>query len=200
MKFFDINRRDNPNKLNLVALFFVIIAIAGVFLSVRDVKETPQKKDRVEALKKIASDTTIKNIDVRYKTADPGKFSKDENLPGTSQYTQKFYQTMITVSVLFILFFIVVYLLKKKNKISFKGGENIKIIDRKYLGQKQYLTTVIVEHEKLLLGVTEHSINLIKNLGNIENPTQEEPKSSETEDETSFPKVLGKLNRNTHEN
>lgn len=196
MKFIDVEKRNSPMKLNLIALVFVIIAIAGVFLSVGDKKDVK----RIEKLQEIAADTTIKNIDVTYKPSDPGKFQKQKSMAGTSQYMQSFYRTMITVSILFVLFFLVVYLMKKKEKPG-SGNGDIKIVDRKYLGQKQYLLTVMIENEKLLLGVTDHSINLIKKLGNTSDIAEETIRDSVADDDKdSFPKILGKLRRNTNEN
>lgn len=200
MKFVDLNKRNNPTKLNIIALLFVIIAISGVFLSVNNNQKDADKKGKVEELKKIASDTTIKNIDVTYKTADPGEFSDTVKLSQTSEYTKKFYQTMITVTILFVVFLLVVYLLKKKNNLNFGANDNIKVLDKKYLGQKQYLVTVVIENQRLLLGVTDHSINLIKTLDEIDQKSEKQNDNDIQEDENSFPKILGKLRKNSNEN
>eukprot|EP01156_Anaeramoeba_ignava_P001994 Anaeramoba_ignava/a217287_100.p3 GENE.a217287_100~~a217287_100.p3 ORF type:complete len:198 (-),score=24.85 a217287_100:9-602(-) len=197
MKFVDVEKRKSPMKMNLIALVFVVIAITGVFMTVNQPKKA--EKERTERLQEIAADTTIKNIDVTYKPSDPGKFSKEKSMARTSQYTQSFYKTMITVTILFVLFFLVVYILKKRTNLNLSAGDNIKIIERKYLGQKQSLITVQVENEKLLLGVTDHSINLIKILGNSTGETEDKNDSIEDEAD-SFPKILGKLRNTTNEN
>ncbi len=197
MKFIDRKKKNNPTKMNIVALFFALIAIAGIFLSIRDIKQPVDKQEQVEKLKKIAQDTTIKNINIEYKESDPGKFSEDANMPSTTGYTQKFFQSMLTVLALLFLLLLIVYLFKKKNKLEFGGNTNIKIIDRKYLGQKQYLATIIVDDEKLLLGITDQSINLIKTLENDEPLEDEETHQnfSKRQSET-FPKILGNLRKN----
>ena len=104
---------------------------------------------------------------------------------------------MLTVLALLFLLLLIVYLFKKKNKLEFGGNTNIKIIDRKYLGQKQYLATIIVDDEKLLLGITDQSINLIKTLENDEPLEDEETHQnfSKQQSET-FPKILGNLRKN----
>ncbi len=106
---------------------------------------------------------------------------------------------MITVTALFVLFMLVIYLLKKKKNMKVGSGDKIKVLDRKYLGQKQYLATVIVENEKLLLGVTDQSINLIKTLEYSSNGEQKSEEKNDDINETSFPKILGKLRNNSNE-
>ncbi len=184
--------------MNMIALFFAIIAIAGVFLSIRDINQPEDKKEQVEKLKAIAQDTTIKNINIQYKESDSGKFSNESKLPSTTGYTKKFFQSTLTVLALLFLILIVVYIYKKKNNLNFNNSANIKIINRKYLGQKQYLATVLVDDEKLLLGITDHNINLIKTLDtDIENEDLNE-NSSEPQSET-FPKILGKIRKTENE-
>ncbi|MFP4547696.1 MAG: flagellar biosynthetic protein FliO [Fidelibacterota bacterium] len=194
MKFIDRNKKNHPAKMNMIALFFAIIAIAGVFLSVRDMNQPEDKKEQVEKLKAIAQDTTIKNINIEYKESDSGKFSNESKLPSTTGYTKKFFQSMLTVLALLFLILIVVYIFKKKNNLNFNNATNIKIIDRKYLGQKQYLATVLVDDEKLLLGITDHSINLIKTLDTDVENEDVNKNFSEPQSET-FPKILGKIRK-----
>lgn len=200
MKFLDRNKKNNPTKMNVIALFFAIIAIAGVFLSVRDFNEPENKQEQVEKLKEIAQDTTIKNINIKYKESDPGEFSGESNLPSTSGYTKKFFQSMLTVLALLFVLLLVVYIFKKKNNLNSGNSTNIKIIDRKYLGQKQYLATVIVENEKLLLGITDQSINLIKTLEKTsEDDMPEKNKKSSDQPADAFPKILGKIRKTDNE-
>ena len=196
MKFIDINKRNSPAKLNLITLIFALIAISGIFFSLNDSKSKKESKGKqhVEKLQKIASDTTLKNIDVRYKTIDPGKFANSTQFSQNKDYSKKFYQAMITVVILFVLFLLVVYLLKKRTNIKFGNNDNIKILGRKYLGQKQFIATVKVDGEKLLLGVTGHSINLLRVIDSNQSKS-EDTKETIEEQEESFPRVLGKIKK-----
>ena len=200
MKFLDISKATNTGKMNIIALLFVLIAIAGVFLTLDPGKAERDKKEKVEKLKEIAADTSIKNITVEYKESDPGEFQQVSNLSKISGYTGKFFQSMLTVVVLLMIFAIVMYLLKKKQKLNFGSTNNIKIIDRKYLGQKQYLVTVIVDDEKLLLGVTDQSINMIKKLSYDSKFEQQKEAVTEKETTETFPKILGKIRNKKNEN
>lgn len=107
---------------------------------------------------------------------------------------------MLTVLALLFLLLLIVYIFKKKNNLNFGNSANIRILDRKYLGQKQYLATIIVDNKKLLLGITDHSINLIKTLeyDNMQDSTSAKEKTSEQKNE-SFPKILGKIRKTDHE-
>ena len=199
MKFVDMNKATKPRTMNIIALLFAIVMIAGIFLTIDPGKTNSEKQENVEKLKEIAADTTIKNIKVEYKEADPGEFSKSKNLPRISNYNSRFYQSMLTVVILLMFFILVMYLLKKRQKMNFGSTSNIKIIDRKYLGQKQFLATVVVDDEKLLLGVTDQSINLIKKLNyDPELEKQKQDENSKGSSET-FPKILGKIRINKNE-
>ncbi len=200
MKFIDNEKSNNPKKLNIIALIFVLIALAGVFLNLNNDKQKLDKIEKVETLKKIASDTTLKNINIKYKTADSGEFTSNSKLTQTSEYTKKFHQTMITVAILFVVFLLVIYLLKKKNNFNFGTNDNIKIIDKKFLGQKQFLVTIIVENEKLLLGITDQSINLIKTFKLNSKEKQKDENENVDKNKDSFPKVLGKIRNDSNSN
>ncbi len=191
MKFFDLSKRKNATKLNLVAVVFALIAISGVFLSIQDINKT-KKPSRKEQLEKIANDTTLKNINVKYKDTEDKAAPGKSRFKSSRDYTAKFFQSMLTITILLILVFGVLYFYKKKKQPHLSS--NIKVVDRKYLGQKQYIATVVVENEKLLLGVTDHSINLIKKL---DLPTKRDSQESEPQEE--FPKILGKIRKSENE-
>jgi len=200
MKFVDLSKASKPAKMNLIALIFVLITISGVFLTLDPGRGQREKQEKVEKLKAIAADTTIKNINVEYKESDPGEFAQPNDLPKISTYTGKFFQSMITVVILLMILVIIMYLLKKKQKLNFGSNNTIRIIDKKYLGQKQYLATVIVDDEKLLLGVTDQQINLIKKMDYDPKLESQNDKENSKEENNTFPKILGKIKFNQHEN
>ncbi|MBN2280464.1 MAG: flagellar biosynthetic protein FliO [Candidatus Marinimicrobia bacterium] len=188
-----MNKTTKPAKMNFIALLFVLIAIAGVFLTIDPAKKNRGRDEKVEKLKEIAADTTIKNIKVEYKEADRGEFTPAEDLPRISDYNKKFFQSMVTMIILLVVFLLIAYFFKHKGKNNTGTGTGIKITDRKYLGPKQYLAIVIVEGERLLLGITDQSINLLKKLPQTDLSDETDNDQSAEAEDVSFPKILGKI-------
>ncbi|MDC1067863.1 flagellar biosynthetic protein FliO [Candidatus Kapabacteria bacterium] len=80
-----------------------------------------------------------------------------------SPMTNAFFTMIMGVGAIGVIFFV---LKKYSKKISPKmGGNNeIQIISRSSLTPKSHLYIVEIENQKLVLGVTENSINLVKEL------------------------------------
>lgn len=106
--------------------------------------------------------------------------------------TQAFATLALAVAAIAIIF----WLLKKySKKISPKlGNKNIDIKSRSSLTPKSHLYIVEVEGEKLLLGVTENSVNLIKELKikdeNTSNGIPDNLKLNSEKDDISFKSFL----------
>jgi flagellar biosynthetic protein FliO len=98
---------------------------------------------------------------------------------------------------LFILALIIVgfYIYRKSmGKFVATGKNQIKVVARYTLGPKQMLLVVHVERQKLLLGVTEQGINLLKDFG----PAPEDEQEIEPQQTLSagFGSILSKLKKN----
>ena len=52
------------------------------------------------------------------------------------------------------------------------GSDQMRILARYPIGQRQYLLLVAVEGRKMLLGITEQSINFLANLGEADEPPE----------------------------
>ena len=186
--------KSEKTKSYLIALIFVIIAIIGVWLTFRDPSqsESAPKKEKSGVYKE---DTLSQKNQVTGFKSDSTKFSNyskraDNNSGGIIK--------TVIITILFIIFIIIGMMIFKNKFSSGKTfGMDLDILGKKYFGQKQFLLMVRVENRKLLLGVTDDSINLIKDFGEIEDKekSQGSPRPKEQESGT-FPKILKQISFN----
>lgn len=73
-----------------------------------------------------------------------------------------------TLLILFVIFIGARFYRKYANLSNDGPKSNFRIISRKTIGPKQFLLLINVEGHKLLLGVSEQSINLISDFGIVE--------------------------------
>ena len=84
-----------------------------------------------------------------------------ESVPFNSNYSHYFLRTLGITGIIIIL--ILVGFKWYKNKLSFEGDYfSMEILGKQHISPKQYLMMVRIEGRKLLMGVSEHSINLVK--------------------------------------
>ena len=84
-----------------------------------------------------------------------------ESVPFNSNYSHYFLKTLGITGIIIIL--ILVGFKWYKNKLSFEGDYfSMEILGKQHISPKQYLMMVRIEGRKLLMGVSEHSINLVK--------------------------------------
>lgn len=84
-----------------------------------------------------------------------------DNQPGRLNYPGYIRRTLLITGAVLLLFFVLVKWYQKRVKGDITTMLSIDIIGRKYIAPKQYLLMVEVEDQKLLLGITDSSINLI---------------------------------------
>ena len=70
------------------------------------------------------------------------------------------------LGVVIIMFFAFVWIMKRMSGLTPRGGENMKVSGGLSLGQRERLVIVEVDNQRLLLGVTAQSIQLIRELSN----------------------------------
>jgi len=84
-----------------------------------------------------------------------------ESVSFSSNYSHYFLRTLGITGLIIIL--ILVGFKWYKNKLSFEGDYfSMEILGKQHISPKQYLMMVRIEGRKLLMGVSEHSINLVK--------------------------------------
>ena len=84
-----------------------------------------------------------------------------ESIPFNSNCSHYFLRTLCITGIIIIL--ILVGFKWYKNKLSFEGDYfSMEILGKQHISPKQYLMMVRIEGRKLLMGVSEQSINLVK--------------------------------------
>mgnify|MGYP001958827634 FL=1 len=84
-----------------------------------------------------------------------------ESVPFNSNYSHFIFRTLGITS--FIIVFILAGFKWYKNKLSFEDNYfSMEVLGKQHINPKQYLMMVRIEGRKLLMGVSEQSINLIK--------------------------------------
>jgi flagellar biogenesis protein FliO len=186
--------KSDRTKSYLIALVFIIIAIIGVWLTFREPSqsESPKQEEKSGVYKE---DTLSQKKQVTGFKSDSANFSNYSKR--TDSYSGGILKTVI-ITVLFIIFIVIGMMIFKKKFSSGKTfGMDLDILGKKYFGQKQFLLMVRVENRKLLLGITDDSINLIKDFGEIDDDERiqgnPEPKEQES---NPFPKILKQISFN----
>ena len=78
-----------------------------------------------------------------------------------------FFLRVVWVTFLILGMIVGAYYIYKRRfgKQMASSKSRIKVIARHNLGTRQALLMIVAEHQKLLIGMTEHSINLIRDMG-----------------------------------
>jgi len=96
-----------------------------------------------------------------YDAAQIHSSNKGESVPFNSNYSHFIFRTLGITG--FIIVLILVGFKWYKNKLSFDDNYfSMEVLGKQHINPKQYLMMVRIEGRKLLMGVSEQSINLIK--------------------------------------
>ena len=121
-----------------LALLFVVIAVLGIVMTMNRTSHRP----------------SLAMPDSTYVTP--------ENTESPRSFGSYIVRTVVVTGMIIITLLLAMKYYKKRNVIDGAGRYHFEILGKRYLSPKQYLVMVRVEDSKLLLGVTDHSINLIK--------------------------------------
>ncbi len=79
-----------------------------------------------------------------------------------------FYKVFLITAILLLIFIVIMYIYKKlSGKPVINSKSKIMILSRQNLGPKQSVMVVSIEDKKYALGVTDHSVQLIAELGPV---------------------------------
>ncbi len=77
-----------------------------------------------------------------------------------------FYKVFLITAILLLLFVAIMYIYKKlSGRPVIQNKSRIFILSRQSLGPKQSVMVVAIENKKYALGVTDHSVQLVAELG-----------------------------------
>lgn len=74
--------------------------------------------------------------------------------------------TIFSLGIVIVIAYFILLLLKKKGMVKL-DGKYIKVVDVLQIGQDKQLMVVEVEGKRMLIGVTNSSVNFIQDLGEI---------------------------------
>ncbi len=153
-----------------VALLFVLVMIMGMLWIFNDPPGTQYDKPSLES-----------------------PLQNQEPKPIQTNYGWYFFRIIAVTGFLIVLF--VVGAKYYKRKMTQTGHYfDMRVLGKQYISTKQYLMMVRVEDRKMLLGVTDHSINLLKEFD--ENEDNSETEEDANEQEKSFGKILKRIKVN----
>jgi len=129
--------RGRSGSLGL-ALLFMVIAVLGIVMT----------------MNRTSHRSSLAMSDSAYVTS--------ENAESPRSFGSYVVRTIVVTGMIIIILLLAMKYYKKRNVIDGAGRYHFEILGKRHLSPKQYLVMVRVEESKLLLGVTDHSINLIK--------------------------------------
>ncbi|MCF7886416.1 MAG: flagellar biosynthetic protein FliO [Candidatus Marinimicrobia bacterium] len=181
-------------KSYIVALIFIFIAVIGIWLTFSGSSHNKPEKTEQQA--------KITTTDSTSKPSQPDQFNGDStSFTGYNRKSNnssgKIIKTIV-IAVLFLVFLTIgLIIFKRKFNTSKISGMDMEVLGKRHFGQKQFIIMTRVENKKLLLGVTDHSINLIKDFGEIEEGNEDyHSPDSEGKSESSFPKIIKQISIN----
>jgi len=130
---------QSGKKSYLIALIFILIAVMGLMMMFSSIQGI-SKSDKVE------QDT-------------PEGQKAESSLK--SSYTGFVIRVVLITIVLIILTFLGAKWYKRRSRSSISDRMKMDIISRRYIDSKHYLLMVRVDGRKILLGITDNSINRI---------------------------------------
>jgi len=108
--------------------------------------------------------------------------------------TGYFFKAFVFTLVIIVLIYSVLILYKKFGGQPIQGTQTkIRILSRQNIGPKQSSVIVVIEHKKYALGVADHSVNLIAQLGEIS--ADEISQSESAQIRQNFSSILEKLKK-----
>ncbi len=135
------NRANNSSKragsMGL-ALLFLAIAILGIAMTTHRSSQRPSL------------------------AAPDSSFVLQNNTESPKSFSSLVVRTVVVTGVLIVIFLMAIKYYKKRITPDSSGRFHFEVLGKRYLSPKQYLVMVRVDESRLLLGVTDHSINLLK--------------------------------------
>jgi len=105
-----------------------------------------------------------------------------------------YYKVFIATSIVILLLISVMYVFKKLGGQTLSQNRTkIQVISRQNIGPKQSVVIVAIENRKYALGVTDHTINLLSELGEIQE--DELPSNEIKQVSQNFSAILDKLKK-----
>lgn len=102
-------------------------------------------------------------------TLSTGALAETEAVSSSVPTATSMLKLGLMLGVVIFMFVAFAWVMKRMSGLSPRGGEGMKVSGGVSLGQRERLVVVEVDQQRLLLGVTPHSINLIRELS----PTQD---------------------------
>ncbi len=190
------NDKSQRIKSYFVAILFTFVAVIGVLMTLSKTGDNVQNSATQDTVQRIGKDSAVTD-------SSQAALNRDFDQKGKNGGLEKDYSSSITrtimISVLFILVITIGLILFKKKFHSAKTfGLDMDIIGKRYFGQKHYLMMVRIEDRKLLLGVTDHAINLIKEfeISAAEKEALQHEQPANPDDSDKFSKVLKRIKFN----
>lgn len=162
-----VNESSSPKRSAVAALFFAMVMIMGMFWIFNDPPGTKYDKP-----------VTVST-------------SQDEEpKPIQTNYGWYFFRMVAVIGFLIALF--VVGVKYYKRKMTQTGHYfDMRVLGKQYFSAKQYLLMVRVEDRKMLLGITDQSINLLKEFDKHEDYSESDENANELE--KGFGKILKRI-------
>ncbi|HMA62874.1 MAG TPA: flagellar biosynthetic protein FliO [bacterium] len=192
MAKFNSNKKDRIRSY-FVALLFLVVAAIGIWMAFSKNSE-PQSEGQVQKAQSSYADTVSAQEQTTPSRKDTSLIKYRQS---SDEYSGGIIKTIV-ISALFIIFLIAgIILFRKKFKSSRAFGMDMEILGKKYFGQKQFLIMVKIEGKKLLLGVTDQSIHLIKEF-EVDEDDENNYKQPNKPDQNfqKFPNILKRINFN----
>ena len=156
---------SGTSKSFLLVLVFVIIAIFGLKLKINETKQVVSTNSKQVEQKTEQIDGAIFLPDST-KSEVSSTFSTNSKLRSNISYIGYIVKTILITVALLILIYAMYYMSKKRLNPEEIKNNRINILERRYLGQKQYLLLIKVDDSKILLGISEKNISMIKEFEN----------------------------------
>ncbi len=156
---------SGTSKSFLLVLVFVIIAIFGLKLKINETKQVVSTNSKQVEQKTEQIDGAIFLPDST-KSEVSSTFSTNSKLRSNISYIGYIVKTILITVALLILIYAMYYMSKKRLNPEEIKNNRINILERRYLGQKQYLLLIKVDDSKILLGISEKNISVIKEFEN----------------------------------
>ena len=113
---------------------------------------------------------------------------------GQRDMSGHFYQVFLVTGILLLLLLGGFYIFKRlSSKSRFLNRANIRVLARHNIGPKQSVVIVTIEQKKYALGVTDHAVNLLAELGELKEEDKE--KQPQTQGAVSFAGLLSRLKK-----
>lgn len=102
--------------------------------------------------------------------------------------------TLVTIAILAIILIGARYYRRYQQQGSMQGSPRMKVLARHSVGTHQHILYMRVDNRKLLIGVTEHAVNLLSDLGEIDDQ-EESDRDIPPTDRKNFRRIVDRLKK-----